>query len=440
MKGKVLSLGAAALLAGGAFLLTGQTSVSNAQDLLGVSFIENVKPYLEFRPRYEYVDVDNSGNKNANALTIRTKIGVNIGTVLGVNGLSATLEAIDVSAIVDEYSTFIDVNGDGVKEELQRSGYEPVLDPPNTRITQAYLAYNFGNYVFIAGRKYVAIDDHRFIGTVNWRQMPQSLGVIAVAGKPIQNLDFLLAGVYERKFIVDSGNLDWDLDKMPIVLDVNYKVVPQLKIKGFAYLLTDIHNTYGIKASGAVDLGNGVKISYLGEYAKQTDPYENDNADTKPDIDTDYYRVKVGASAMGFFGNVMYTYFGDAGGKDAGFSVPLATNHKFDGWSDVMLTGAAFGFDYGMKEWCFSVGYKNPTLGKVMIAYLTFDSDKDPVGPAGKNIGSEIDALYAKKLTKRLSFLAKAAWYNGDDGYYNDGVPYGRNDVTKYWLQLDYKY
>ncbi|MDQ7056568.1 MAG: hypothetical protein Q9M89_09025 [Persephonella sp.] len=335
-------------------------SSSNAQGLLGGSFIDNVKPYLEFRPRYEYVEVDNSGNKEANALTIRTKVGVKIGTVLGVNGLSAVLEAIDVSALVDDYAP-------------QKSGYEFVADPDNTRITQAYVAYSLGNYTFVAGRKYVIVDDHRFIGTVGWRQMPQSLGVLAVAGKPLPGLDFLLAGVYERKFVVDSGNVDWQLDKMPIVLDVNYRVIPQLRVKGFAYLLTDIHDTYGVKASGAVDLG-GVKVSYLGEYAKQTDPYEKDNLNTKPDIDTDYYRLKVGASSMGFFGNIMYTYFGDAGGKDAGFSVPLATNHKFDGWADVMLAGAAGGFDYGMKEWCFSVGYKNPAIGKIMVAYLTFDS------------------------------------------------------------------
>ncbi len=425
MKGKVLSLGAAALLAGGAFLLSGQTSSSNAQDLLGVSFIDNVKPYLEFRPRYEYVDQEKTGKKDANALTIRTKIGVKIGTVLGVNGLSAVLEAIDVSALVDDYAP-------------QKSNYETVKDPANTRITQAYVAYSLGNYTFVAGRKYVIIDDHRFIGTIGWRQMPQSFGVLAVAGKPLPGLDFLLAGIYERKFIVDGGNMDWKLDKMPIVLDVNYKVIPQLRVKGFAYLLTDIHNTYGVKASGAVDLG-GVKVSYLGEYAKQTDPYQKDNKSAKPDIDTDYYRLKVGASSMGFFGNIMYTYFGyKKAGKNAGFSVPLATNHKFDGWADVLLAGAAGGFDYGMKEWCISAGYKNPAIGKLMIAYLKFDSDKDP--GIGKSIGSEIDALYAKKLTKRLSFLAKAAWYNADNGYYTKGNLKGTNDVTKYWLQLDYRY
>ncbi|MDQ7056567.1 MAG: hypothetical protein Q9M89_09020 [Persephonella sp.] len=64
--------------------------------------------------------------------------------------------------------------------------------------------------------------------------------------------------------------------------------------------------------------------------------------------------------------------------------------------------------------------------------------DKDP--GAGKSIGSEIDALYAKKLTKRLSFLAKAAWYDADNGYYTGGNLKGTKDVTKYWLQLDYKY
>ncbi len=425
MKKSIYSLGAAALLVGGALFLTGSTSSVSAQDLIGASFIDNVKPYLEFRPRYEYVDVDGSPNDAANALTIRTKVGVKIGSVLGIKGLSAQIEAIDVSALIDDYAP-------------QKSGYETVADPDNTRLTQAYITYTYGNYAFIAGRKYVAIDDHRFIGTVGWRQMPQSLGVVAIAGSPIQNLNFLLAGVYERKGVLDKLNVDWHMDKMPIVLDVNYKVSPALKLKGFAYLLTDIHNTYGVKASGKLDFG-GIKFSYLGEYAKQTDPYENDNLDSKPDIDTDYYRIKVGAAYSGFFGNVMYTYFGDADGKDAGFSTPLATLHKFDGWSDVLLAGAAKGFDYGLKEWCFSVGYKNPTIGKVMVAYLTFDSDKDP-GTIGKSVGSEIDVLYAKKLTKRLSFLAKAAFYNADDGYYTHGNLKGTKDVNKYWLQLDYKY
>jgi hypothetical protein len=227
---------------------------------------------------------------------------------------------------------------------------------------------------------------------------------------------------------------------MPIVLDVNYKVIPQLKIKGFAYLLTDIHNTYGIKASGIYPVSEGVKLLYLGEYAKQTDPYTKDNASTKPDIDTSYYRLKVGASAKGFFGNIMYTHFGDKNGKTAGFSTPLATLHKFDGWSDVLLKGAGGGFDYGMNEVCLSAGYKNKKIGKAMIAYLLFKADKNQTQTGSKDIGSELDALYTKKLTKRLSFLTKVAFYNADKGYVTGGNIKGTKDVTKFWVQLDYKY
>ncbi len=427
MKAKAFSLGSIAILVGGAFLFSGANSTTQAQDLINVPFIDNVKPYLEFRPRYENVHVKGSSKKDASALTIRTKVGVKIGSIFGINNLSAQIEAIDVSAAVDNYAP-------------QSSKYETVADPHNDRITQAFLSYKLGGISFIVGRKYVAIDDHRFIGTVGWRQMPQSFGVIAVAGKPIQGLDFLIAGIYERKGILDKFNVDWKMDKMPIIIDVGYTVMPALRIKAFSYLITDCSNTYGIKLSGKVDLG-GIKFSYLGEYAKQTDPYENDNLPQKPDIDTDYYRLKVGASAFGFFGNVMYTVFGDSDGKDRGFAVPLATNHKFDGWADVMLYGAGNGFDYGMKEIAVSAGYKHPVIGKFMISYLTFDADKSQTELGGsKDIGSEIDVLYVKKFTKRFSVLAKAAFYDADKGYVSKGAIKGTSDVRKYWLQLDYKY
>ncbi|WP_457642287.1 hypothetical protein [Persephonella sp.] len=423
MSKKRLKLALASILVAEGFLL-GQ-GVATGVSAQGVSFIDDVKPYLEFRPRYEFVNVDSSTNDDANALTVRTKVGVKIGSVLGIEGLKAQIEAIDVSALIDDY-------------DPQKSGYEKVVDPTNTRITQAFISYTVGKTTFIAGRKYVIIDDHRFIGTVNWRQMPQSFGILAVADNTIPNLNILAAGIYERKGITDSLNMDWKFDKMPLVFDINYTVSPQLKVKGFAYLITDVHNTYGIKASGNIDLGVA-KLSYLGEYAQQQDPYTTDNAPSKPKIDTDYYRIKVGASSGGFFGNVMYTYFGDKGSKQKGFSVPLATNHKWDGWSDVLLAGAAGGFDGGLKELCISAGYKNPALGKIMVAYLTFNSDKS-IGGIGKSVGSEIDALYAKKLTKRLSFLAKAAFYNADNGYYTGGSLNGTKDVTKYWLMLDYQY
>ena len=392
-----------------------------------ISFIDNLKPYLDFRPRYEFVDVKDSKNKDANALTVRTAVGVRIGKVLNIKGLSSKLEAVNVSALIDNYAP-------------KKYSYETVSDPDNIRLSQVFISYSYSRYTLTAGRKYVSIDDHRFIGDVNWRQMPQSFGILSVSGNPVDKLNFLLAGIYERKGVVDSLNANWKLDKMPVILDINYEVIPELKIKGFAYLLTDIHNTYGIKVSGAYSVSEGIKVSYLGEYAKQTDPYTKDNVSIKPDIDTSYYRLKVGTSAKGFFGNVMYTHFGDKNGKTAGFSTPLATLHKFDGWSDVLLKGASSGFDYGMNELCLSAGYKDKKIGKVMVAYLLFKSDKNQTQTRSKDIGSEIDALYTKKFTRRFSFLFKTAFYKADKGYITGGKLNGTKNVNKLWIQLNYKY
>lgn len=88
---------------------------ASALDIQAPTFIDDVKVKLLFRPRYEYVD-DHSPNKNANALTIRTSIGVQINKIFQVNGLKAYIEATDVGALVDDYSP-------------QKSGYATVNDP-----------------------------------------------------------------------------------------------------------------------------------------------------------------------------------------------------------------------------------------------------------------------------------------------------------------------
>jgi len=425
MKSKILPLGLIAL--GGALFISGTSSDVKAQDFSIATPIGSMEPYLQIRPRYEYVHVKNSTKDDANALTTRIKIGLKLNNLFQVNGFNGQLEAIDVSALIDDFNP-------------EKSQYETVPDPANTRLTQAYISYKYNKTLFFFGRKYVTIDDHRFIGSVDWRQMPQSFGVVGLQDNTFQGLNILVAGIYEKKGILDTLNMDWKADKMPIVLDVSYQVFPSLRLKAFGYLITDIHDTYGIKADGKVTFQNGVKFSYLGEYAIQKDPYENDNYPQKPDIDTDYYRLAGNLSYnvenIGqFFGGLEYTYFGDKGSKDKGFSTPLATLHKFEGWSDVLLPGAKDGFDYGLQELKFSVGYKHPLYGKFTVAYLNFEADKDQPG-VGDSIGSEWDFAYSKSFNKHFSLLLKGAIYNADNGYYSGGELKGVDDTTKYWVQV----
>ncbi len=443
MKSKSLSLGALVLFVGGGVLLSGNTSNVKAESILNKP-VNSVKPYIQIRPRYEYVHTSNSPSvKDAKALTTRIKVGVKLNGIFQVNGLNAVLEGVDVEALVDDYDKSLSHT-----DTIGKNNYETVLDPDNARLTQAYISYTINKTTLFFGRKYVAIDDHRFIGTVDWRQMPQSFGVVGIQDNTINGLNILIAGIYERKGIIDNLNTDWKADKMPIIIDVSYKIIPAVRVKAFGYLITDIHNTYGVKADGKVDLGNGLKFSYLGEYAVQRDPYKTQRKAKKPDIDTNYYRVAGNlAFSTGnigtFFGGIEYTYFGDKNNKSQGFSTPLATLHKFEGWSDVLLKGAANGYDFGMKELKVSFGYKHPVFGKFIVAYLDFQSDKNPNGTAGvngDNVGSEWDFAYAKSFGKHLSLLLKGAVYNGKDGYISGGKAYGKNDTTKYWVQLNFVY
>ena len=427
MKKKTLALGTLLFSTLGLFSFH-QNNVNFQKAYADSSFINGVEGHVQLRPRWENVYVEGNGKKTANALTLRTAAILKLKSLFGTKGFNALIEAVNVGAILDNYAP-------------QKPDYELVADPPNTRFSQFALTYTKDKTTFIAGRVYVIIDDHRFIGNVAWRQMFQSFGVLGVSSKAIKNFSILLAGIYERKGIVDSLNADWRLNKMPIVLDVNYSAHKSLRLKAFAYMITDVHDTFGIKASGKINLGDA-KISYLGEYAIQNDPYALDNRPNNRNIDTKYYRLSIGTGSKGFFGKLMYTHFGGKDpDEDAGFSTPLATLHKFDGWADVLLPGAANGFDYGMNELSLYLGYKKPDFGKFMLVYLIFKSDQEPTDPnVSKDIGKELDVLYTKKLTKHLSFLAKAAFYRADDGYYTGGNLKGKTDVNKYWLQLNYTY
>jgi hypothetical protein len=428
-----------AILAVSVPFLPGQKA--NALEIQSPTFIGEVKPTLLFRPRYEYVDEQNN-NKNANALTTRVAVGAQIDKIFQVPNLSAYLEATYVGALIDDYSP-------------QKAGYPTVSDPDITRITEAHVKYKFNKTSFIFGRIRINLDDQRFFSSADWRQMPQTFGIIGIQDNTVNNLNIFLAGIYERLAVTDTGNIDWKLDKMPIIFNASYKFAPQLKLTGYAYLLSagiqqdgnkfKGGNTYGINATGEIQLSKDVKFSYLGEYAIQKDPYANDGLPKKPKIDANFYRAEVKLSGYGFFGTLGYERSqGSDKGEDAGFTTPFTTLHGFQGWADRFASYAYGDMRYGLKDAYATIGYTHKDYGTLSLTYHKFDADKNqgyngttPLPTlTSKNFGNEIDALYTVNLTKRLNFLAKAAWYNG-----KDSMPASlRNDLTKYWIQLTYRY
>lgn len=377
----------------------------------------NGKYSLEIRPRYEHVDQDND-LKNANAFTVRTVLGAKF-DALGIDGLGAELEATDVSNFgFQDYAP-------------ETAGYSVVADGIQSRITQANLSYTKDGFVGLVGRKGVNLDNMRFIGTVGWRQMPQSYDLVSVAYKGIENLDLMAAYVWQvnRIFDRDLGGLKTpEFDTNTVLLHAAYKVSPALTFTAYDYMVASFADHIGIRAAGGTTLGNGVMLNYMAEYAKQNDPSLTESSapfnGVDPDQDADYYRFELGGGYHGFTGGACYEVLGEAGSGTNSFNTPLATLHAHNGWADMFLTTPAD----GLTDLSVKLGYTDSSLGNITGVYHKFDSDAGSV-----DYGSEFDLVYTKSVMKNVTMMLKGAIYSQGDSTTS------YVDTNKYWVMFDYK-
>lgn len=415
MRKMILSLAAAPLMIG-AFT----TSAVAAEE--GMNILEGVKFKGEIRPRYEYADVD--GNTDtageeidpANAFTTRTMLSFSSDSALGIDWLGVFAEVNSVNNFgYDNYNST--ANG--------QTQYDVIADPNQARMTQAYIDLKLPAKTLVrTGRQDVNLDNQRFIGTVDWRQMKQTYDAAAVVSQPVDGLFLLGAYVYGINGVKVQPN-NKATETGSALFNAHYKIAEWMTVTGYAYLLASIHDTYGGSLTGNIPVEEGIKLDYRAEYAVQTDPsLEYRIEDVK--ADASYYNLDLGANISGILAGLNYEVQSGTDGSDdkTAFTTPLGTNHKFNGWADVFLTTPSV----GLIDMNARLGYTAKGLGKLIAFYHKFDSDVEDV-----DLGSEVDVLYVNGVpgVNGLSFLAKAAFYSkGDTGY----------DVTKGWLQLDYKF
>ncbi len=426
MKKVTLSLTAAMVLA------AGMSGIASADTLENI--ITNPKVSLEIRPRYEYADVKDNGKDSAKALTVRTRLGLTA-NLFDVEGLGAQIEMTNVANFgwVDEYFP-------------EQPGYDTIMDPSQTRVTQANVSYSANGFTGIVGRKMVVLDNARFIGNVGWRQMPQTYDLAAVIYNGIENLSLL--GAYVNR--VHTVKKDGVLDTSSVLLHGSYKAMPELTITVYDYMIQNFADHIGIRLTGKVAFDE-VKLNYTAEYAVQNDPSLTDEDDhhknplpfvdkvKDPDDieqDADYYNLNVGLNYAGFIAGVGYEVLSDKGDGNAPFWTPLATLHAMNGWADVFLKTPP----QGLEDFTVKLGYNFGEYGKIIGIYHDFQSDKKNTA-GDDDLGNEIDLAYKYKINKNLGLLLKYANYSGADKTFLNGK--GKPaypDTTKYWVQLDYKF
>lgn len=367
--------------------------------------IKEGSPMTSFRIRYETVDQDPSTTftHDARALTLRSLIGWQTAPF---HNFSVAAQIIDVQELKDDYNN----RASGVNQP-GRSSFPVVVDPDFTNINQLYLDWTgIRNTKVRLGRQSLKLDNVRFIGNIEYRQVMQVFDGVSVENKSLPDTELYGA------FFTRNRNINTDLkpDRTGI-LHALYRISPTESLIGYGYFYnqnrvataSDISNkTFGVRLDGIRKIDDDWKIRYTAEFAKQTD-FENSENRTaaQGQVDAHYYKIGAGGDYGNLWARVDREVLSSNNGKYA-FQTPLGTNHLFQGWVDKFLTTP----NQGIQDSFLTAGYKYGDF-TFYTEYHWYKSDVDFAkvgGGTGDNFGHEWDAsvmyTYGKNIMAKLEY------------------------------------
>ncbi|MDO6445628.1 alginate export family protein [Colwellia sp. 1_MG-2023] len=371
--------------------------------------LSNGKATVDLNLRYENVDQDNA-LKTASALTLHTRLSYATGEV---NGFSSLVEFEDSRNVlgIDDYNNTLGKNTD----------HSVIADPESTEVDQMLLQYKQESFTAKLGRQVITMDNHRFVGHVGWRQDRQTFDGITFDYNASENLSFKYGYITQRNRIFADGK---DIDSKDHLFNAAYKTQAGT-ISAYSYLLEVDNNsdnaldTYGIRFNGATQFDKQ-KITFAFDYAIQ----DADASSTS--YSSNYLLAEVGTTVSGLGFKVGYELLGSDDGM-YGFSTPLATLHKFNGWSDQFLATPK----EGLSDIYVSIGGK-AVGGKWAVIYHNFNADE--ASDTVDDFGSEINAVYTKKFSKHYTAGIKFSAYSAGD------PATGKVDTDKLWLWVNAKF
>lgn len=379
-----------------------------------IEAIKAGKATLEVRTRYEHVD--DQGNNltarklTADAITNRIALGFKTGSWKGV---SATLQFENVANLAEPR-----YNYKWGQANMGRTDHAVIADPNLTQVNQFYIEWE-GLKV---GRQTVALDNHRFIGSVAWRQNDQTF-TGATYSRTTKYVDFMLGHLTKQHNIVGQT--------LPIaanLANVNVKVIPGGNIRAFWYgfnlgdQATGTGATY--KDASFSNLGFRVdglawKVLYDVSIAKQK-AYKDGNTA----LDADYSYV-----GLGFKFDANHSVMAAQEKLESGFQTPYATLHAWNGWADRFLLTPG----NGLVDTFVTYKGKFGAFG-VDANYHTYKADL-----VNAKYGTELGLAVDYKVNSWLTVMAKAANYTADSETAKFGANFNK-DLKKFWLQTVMKF
>lgn len=295
----------------------------------------DARPVLDVRYRYEHVAQDAKA-KDADANTVRTRVGLETGTVNGI-GAGFDFQWVEALGAKDFDNT---VNG--------KTQYPVVADPDDAAVNQLYLVADgtIPDSRIKLGRQRIIWDNARFIGNVGFRQNEQTFDAVRLSTTVIPDTEIEYDYLEEVHRIFGEDSPVGRLEMNSHGLRAHYGGLEMATITPFALLL-DFDRTseaskssasFGVLLEGSQALNEDWGLRYAGSLA-----YQEDFADNPADYGLWYYLLEPGVSYRWMTARLGYEVLqGD--GTDA-FQTPLATLHKFNGITDQFLSTPADGLE-----------------------------------------------------------------------------------------------
>jgi hypothetical protein len=409
----------------GCFLATAAAHADGMAPIKGA--FGETKPIIDTRLRMENVDQDGIA-EDAHALTLRARLGLETGKAWNT---SLLLEGEAVVPIEDNYRPD--------PAQTANIAYPVVPDREGYEINRFALTNtSLPGTTLTLGRQRILIDDQRFVGNSGWRQNEQTFDAFRMVNRSVTNLvlDATYLNRVNRVNGPESPQGAYKGDSF--LLNAGYQTKLG-KISAFGYLLDfdpitnipaginpvrDSTSTYGLRFAGDKPIGK-IKLAYAASYATQTDAGDN-----PLDFDLGYRFAEVTATFRQFgfgLGTEIMEGNGLPGLAGKGFTTPLGTLHKFQGWADKFLTTPANGLEdlYATASVTLKGVANLDTLGFI-ASYHDYNADQ-----ISADYGEEWNLSLAAKH-KRFNLMLKYADYR------QGSVPAVGRDTEKLWAQLEF--
>ena len=367
---------------------------------------------LNLRLRYE--NVEQTGLRDASALTLRTRLGF---TTAPLAGWKAMLEAENLVAAAGDGYSQSGLNPGG-------AGRAVVADPEITEINQAFIAHATGKTTFTLGRQRLVLDTARFVGDVGWRQNMQTFDAVVLQDKSFDKTTLTYAWLDRINRVFGDHHAQGYWKSSSHLFNASYTGLPAGTLTGYVYLLdfrkpdsaANSCATSGASFTGATKLSDALKLTYRLELAAQ-----RDYGSSPLNYRTSYYDLEAGLAARQGGLTLGHEVLGSD--HNVGFKTPLATLHAFNGWADLFLATPAA----GLRDTFLKATASLPEGVSLLAFYHWFKADT-----TGAALGDELDVQLSRKFGKYTTGMVKFADFNRTSTTFPD--------VRKFWLQAEFAY